>query len=643
MKRFPNRKTRFNPKGPNALLLLIVMLGLSIAYLFWYNSINVERETIAFSSFLSQVEAGNVKEVQISEQNVLGEFKKSVPAQIGEGQVKNVSAFSTTIFSPDTLWQKLHEHGVLIKVEPQDKQPWIPYVFLFLIFPMLMAGLYFFLRQGGQGGAGGKIFNVGKSRAKFFSPNTIKIKFKDVAGVEEAKEDLHDVVDFLKSSEKFKRIGAKIPRGILLTGAPGNGKTMLAKAVAGEANCPFFSVSGSDFVEVFVGVGASRVRDLFIQARKHAPCIVFIDEIDAVGRHRGVGIGGGNDEREQTLNQLLSEMDGFSTEPGEVIILAATNRQDVLDKALLRPGRFDRKVDVPYPDLSSREKILNIHIKDVKVTDDVDLHKVARGTASFSGADLANLINEAALIASKAKKDRVDMRDFELARDKILVGAERKTLTRPKEAIEMTAYHEAGHTLVLVLSPNSLPLHKVTILSRGGALGMTWYLPENDEVSKSEEELISEIMVCMGGRVAEEIVYGVEKRTTGAISDLKRATKLAYDMVAHYGMCDALGPISLPSSEGQKEYSQDTEKKIDEQVRAIITKCYEDTKKLIFENRERLDILAKTLVEQETLDSALVYKLLHIEPRKTIENFQSKEEVPTSSEIPVITSQELKK
>ncbi|MCK4264965.1 ATP-dependent zinc metalloprotease FtsH [Candidatus Babeliales bacterium] len=624
MRKLPNRKAKFN-RGPNAFILLLALLGLSIAYMFWYNSIAKDREQITFSTFLSQVESGNVKAVQISDQSVFGEFKKSVPMATRDNQLKQVGYFSTTVVSPDNLWQKMHDNGVIMEVEQQDKQPWVPYALFFLVFPFLLAVLYYFFKQSQGGASGSKIFNIGKSKARFFSPNTIKIKFKDVAGVEEAKEDLQDVVDFLKNPEKFKRIGAKIPRGVLLTGAPGNGKTLLAKAVAGEASCPFFSISGSDFVEVFVGVGASRVRDLFLQARRHTPCIVFIDEIDAVGRHRGAGFGGGNDEREQTLNQLLAEMDGFGTEPGEVIVLAATNRPDVLDKALLRPGRFDRKVEVPYPDLASREKILNIHIKGVKVGEDVDLQKIARGTPRFSGADLANLINEAALLASKRDREVVIMDDFEIARDKILVGAERKTLSRSKEAIEMTAYHESGHTLVVLLAPNTPPFHKVTILSRGGALGMTWYLPDGDEISKSEDEILSEIKVCLGGRLAEEIIYGKARRTTGAVSDLKRSTKLAYDMVVHYGMSE-LGPISLSSREGMKEYSSDTERKVDEQVRKIIDKCYDETKQLLLDNKDKLDSLAQALVERETLDAVEVYELLGLENPSKSYSFQGDEE-----------------
>ena len=614
MKRNFKKKPNFQGnKGPGALFLLLLIIGMGLGYLFWYNSINVDRETIPFSTFLSEVESGNVKSIAVQDQHAQGEFKQGIHVQ-GEGRIKKAQFFDTTIASLDSLWEKLHKHKVVMEVYPRDRSPWWSPLLLLFVFFSLIGLLYFFLRQG-QGGSSSKIFNVGKSRARFFSPNSIKIKFKDVAGVHEAKEDLGDVIDFLKNADKFKRIGARIPRGVLLTGAPGNGKTMLAKAVAGEANCPFFSASGSDFVEVFVGVGASRVRDLFVQARRHAPCIIFIDEIDAVGRHRGQGTGSGNEEREQTLNQLLSEMDGFSTEDGHVIVLAATNRPDVLDKALLRPGRFDRKVDVPYPDLVSREQILKIHIKSVRLDDSVNIKKLARGTSHFSGADLANLVNEAALVASKSNKDAVDMDDFEIARDKILVGAERKTLTRTEDEVRRTAIHESGHTLAMILAPQTQPLHKVTILSRGGALGITWYLPEGDEVSRNEEQMKAEIMVCLGGRVAEEIIYGVSGRTTGASSDLKTASQIAKDMVCRYGMSD-LGLLTLHEQPGHKEYSEATANKVDETMGRIVSDCYDATKKLIVDNKDKLELLAQELVDKETLDASEVYKLLGIKPRK---------------------------
>jgi cell division protease FtsH len=605
-------------RGPNALILLCILAS-AFGFLIWYNSITKERETISYSDFVTQVEKNNVKSVLMADQHVQGSFVNPLPLKL-DGRIKNASHFEATIIPTEKLLEKMHEHNVAIDVHPQDRSTWFSYFFFIFLFSLFIIGFYIFSRQnqGGGGGPGGKIFNVGKSRARFFMPNTIKTKFADVAGVDEAKEDLKDVVDFLKNPEKYKKMGAKIPRGVLLTGAPGNGKTMLAKAVAGEASVPFFSVSGSDFVEVFVGVGASRVRDLFAQARRHAPCIVFIDEIDAVGRQRGAGVGGGNDEREQTLNQLLAEMDGFSSKDGEVIVvIAATNRKDVLDKALLRPGRFDRKVEVPYPDLVSREGILKIHAAGVKLGPDVDLHKIARGTARFSGADLENLINEAALIASKNNALVITMNDFEFARDKILVGAERKTLTRTSDELRRTAYHEAGHTMMIVLSKLAHPLHKVTILSRGGALGITWYLPEGDQTSMSEEQIRSEIMVCLGGRLAEEIMYGAASRTTGASNDFQNASRLAHDMVCTYGM-SRLGPVIYNETEGgYRQYSEDTARKIDEEQARIIEECFKEAKTLLEANKDKLTTLAEELLKKETLDALEVYALLGIEPRVT--------------------------
>ncbi len=614
MKRGIRKRSALRGRGPNGLWFLLLLLGIGMAYLFWYNAVNRERESIPFTAFLTQVEGDNVKAVAVAEQLLQGELRRPIAVQ-RDGRIRHISYFETNIVPLDTLWPKLHEHNVTVEVYPQDRTNFGAYLLL-LLSPLLLLGLFFMMRQG-QGGGGGKIFNIGKSKAKFFSPNTIKIKFKDVAGVHEAKEDLRDIVEFLKSPEKFKRLGAKIPRGVLLTGQPGNGKTMLAKAVAGEASVPFFSVSGSDFVEVFVGVGASRVRDLFAQARRNTPCIIFIDEIDAVGRHRGAGVGGGNDEREQTLNQLLSEMDGFTTEAGEIIVLAATNRPDVLDSALLRPGRFDRKVEVPYPDMVSREQILKIHTSKVKLSKAINMNTVARGTARFSGADLANLVNEAALLASKNEKKSIDMEDFESARDKILVGAERKTLTRTQDEIRRTAYHEAGHTLVMALHDEAQPLHKVTILSRGGALGITWYLPEGDQVSKSEAEMLAEIQVCLGGRIAEEIIYGKEQRTTGAHSDFKGATKIARDMVMNYGMSE-LGAVIFEAPAGQKpDYSEATAQRIDEQISKIVHNCYTDAQKLLNENKDKLETLTVELLEKETLEAREVYTLLGLEQKKS--------------------------
>jgi cell division protease FtsH len=623
MKKKTRQRPSFKRRGPNALWLLLLFALLGLGYVFWWNLANADRHSVPFSTFLTQVDAGNITRATMHEQVIEGSFAQPI-AQMVDGEIRNVSNFSTVRDIAYPITKKLEDKKIAFEVYPIDTQNWSSLLFL-LLMPLGLVALYMMSKQGQSGG--GKIFSVGKSKARFFSPNQIKLKFKDVAGVNEAKEDLADIVSFLKNPAKFRKLGARIPQGILLTGAPGNGKTMLAKAVAGEASCPFFSASGSDFVEVFVGVGASRIRDLFAQARKHAPCIVFIDEIDSVGRSRGAGVGGGNDEREQTLNQLLAEMDGFGSTKGEVIVLAATNRPDVLDKALLRPGRFDRKVEVPFPDLVSREKILKIHSQKVPLGDDVDLKKIAQGTAQFSGADLANLINEAALRATKRDQKVISSDDFELSRDKIMVGAERTTLTRTKRDIERTAFHEAGHTLVMVLDPYANPLHKVTILSRGGALGLTWYFPEGDEVSKSEDQLYADIRVCLGGRIAEELAYGISSRTTGASSDFKKATQIAYGMVTQYGMSD-LGPIVFDQSScgygSSKQYSEATALKIDDAASAIVQKCYHEAKQLLEENRDKLDVLTHALVEKETLDAQQVYALLEL-PARPSQSFVSQE------------------
>jgi cell division protease FtsH len=448
-----------------------------------------------------------------------------------------------------------------------------------------------------------------------FLPSSIKENFNSVAGANEAKEELADVIDFLKNPKKYQRLGAKITRGVLLIGEPGNGKTLLARAVAGEANCPFFSISGSNFIEVFVGVGAARVRDLFAQARKHAPSIIFIDEIDAVGRHRGSGMGGGNDEREQTLNQLLAEMDGFETSPTPIIVIAATNRVDVLDKALLRPGRFDRRVTVPYPDLKSREAILDVHVKTVKVEENLDLKKIAQGTPGFSGADLANLVNEATIIASKENKDLVTMHDFDEARDKIMLGKESKSIMLTPEDKKLIAYHEAGHALVRLLLPEtSDPLHKVTIIPRGSALGVTHFLPEREKYITTKEEMESSVMSALGGRVAEEIIFNT--LTTGAYSDFQAANRMTRNMVTKYGMSPEIGTIIYSQQHGEFEYSQKTAEKIDAEVQRLTALYHEQTRKLLEDNRDKLDLLANALMEKETMNADEIYELLSITPRQ---------------------------
>ena len=603
------RKGSFGGKGPNAMWILLFFLGVGLLYLFWYNSTNREIETLTYSKLLTAVEQDKVASISVQDQYVQGKYKDN-------------KVFTAYVVATEHFWDTLRQHHVDVEVYPQEKQSWGLYLLLSLL-PLIILLLFFYFRQSQSGGGSSKIFSVGKSKARFFSPNTINITFKDVAGVQEAKEDLKDVIDFLKNPEKFARLGAKIPRGILLSGAPGNGKTLLAKAVAGEASCPFFSISGSDFVEVFVGVGASRVRDLFAQAKRHSPCIVFIDEIDAVGRQRGIGLGGGNDEREQTLNQLLSEMDGFSTEHGAVIILAATNRPDVLDKALLRPGRFDRIIEVPFPDLISREEILKVHSRNVKLDKTVDLSRIARGTPGFSGADLENLINEAALIASKSNEASVETKHFEVARDKILLGSERKTMILSDKEKTVTAYHESGHTLLNLLLPDTDPFHKVTIVPRGRALGVSWSLPEKDQYSKSKSEMLSRIIVCFGGLLAEKLIFN--EQTSGAANDIEQATKIARAMVTRYGMSE-LGPIDLNTSQehpylgrdiqNPKEFSERTAQRIDEEIEKIVKHCYQKGETLLTEHHAKLELLAKTLAEKETLHAKEVYDLLGLEPRE---------------------------
>lgn len=605
-----NNKGILHGRGPNNTTWgLILCLLAALLFLFWYNSLDQSKN---FSEFLDLVESDKVKSVVINDQHVGVELKDQ-------------TRFVTAVIPSDSLWKTLRSHNVEMSVYVQEKQGWLLSL-LFTLLPFLLLFLFFYFRQGqGGGGAGGagKIFSVGKSKAKVFAPGQNNITFKDVAGAVEAKEELKDIVEFLKTPEKFERLGAKIPRGVLLSGSPGNGKTLLAKAVAGEAGCQFLSISGSDFVEVFVGVGASRVRDLFVQARKSSPCIVFIDEIDAVGRQRGVGIGGGNDEREQTLNQLLSEMDGFSTEAGAVIVLAATNRQDVLDKALLRPGRFDRIVEVPYPDLASRLQILEVHGSKVKLDATVQLDKIARGTPGFSGADLANLINEAALAASKANKEQVHIEDFEEARDRILLGLKSSSMVLLPKEKRMTAFHESGHALINLLELSTDPFHKVTIMPRGRTLGVSFSLPESESYQTTKTQIISRIKVALGGLLAEKLMFN--EQTTGVSNDLEKATQLAKAMVCRYGMSD-LGPIVFGKTYDDKpDYSEDTARKVDAEISKIMEKCKEEAGQLLKENKDKLTLLAETLFEKETLLAHEVYALLGIEPRE-MHSFRGQEE-----------------
>ncbi len=599
------KNSGFGSNGGPRNLLIAVAIGLACLLVVTklHHDIRSKSEK-SFSQFLAAVDAGQVKQVEVD-------------GPVAQWRAADDQVYQTITATDPQMWERLQQKGVEITFKDGSTKMGSWQILLIIMFVCGLAFVWYMFRQGkSAGGSGGSnIFTMGKSRAKMFLPSEIKEKFTSVAGASEAKEELLDVVDFLRTPEKYERLGAKITRGVLLVGEPGNGKTLLARAVAGEANCPFFSISGSDFIEVFVGVGASRVRDLFAQARKAAPCIVFIDEIDAVGRSRGSGMGGGgNDEREQTLNQLLTEMDGFETSKDPVIVLAATNRADVLDKALLRPGRFDRRVEVPYPDLISREEILKVHAKNVKISDTVDMKKIARGTPGFSGADLANLINEAAILASKENKAKVTLEDFEEARDKVLIGKELRTIVLSEDERKMTAYHEAGHALVRLLLPeNSDPLHKVTIVPRGRALGVTHSLPEREKYSTTKEEMLASIQSALGGRVAEELEFG--KLATGAYSDFKVATSIARNMVCHYGMSADLGPI-VYTQHGEFEHSEHTAQRIDNEVRRIIDESYQKAKELLVNNRVMLTVLAQALLEKETMYASEIYELLGITPRE---------------------------
>ncbi|MBS1987315.1 ATP-dependent zinc metalloprotease FtsH [Candidatus Dependentiae bacterium] len=598
-----NQKNSFFQDGPKGLVVAVVLFVVCMIALQKLVEFTGEIKSLSYTEFQKQVTSDLVKSIVVTGQDV-------------QGSLRDGGHFHTVIPQNAQDWSMLNEHGVNVTVADTTGQMSLLYIVMIALFFIGLAVLYFFrqARNAQNGGGGGaNIFNMGKSRAKMFMPSSIKENFDSVAGAAEAKEELKDIVDFLKNPEKYRRLGAQMTRGVLLVGEPGNGKTLLAKAVAGEATCPFFSISGSDFIEVFVGVGASRVRDLFAQARKHAPSIIFIDEIDAVGRHRGNSHGGGSDEREQTLNQLLTEMDGFQTGGGSVIVIAATNRPDVLDKALLRPGRFDRRVVVPYPDLKSREEILKVHARDVKLSPEVDLAKIARGTPGFSGADLKNIINEAAINASKANQEMITVKDFEEARDRIMLGKEIKTMTQSKQELELTAYHESGHALVALMLPeHSDPLHKITIIPRGRALGVTHSLPEREKYTQTREELLAKIKMSLGGRAAEQLVFN--KVTTGAYSDFVSATDIARTMVCSYGM-STMGPV-IYNQGGSFEYSQKTAERIDAEVQRILDECAQETMQLLIENRDKLNLLATTLLEKETLFAGEIYELLGIAARE---------------------------
>lgn len=595
---------KFKGGSHNILLWAGIFFVVSLIFLTQLTDYSRDTKQLSYSNFLKKVEQGEVEKVTVDGQELYG-------------VLKGRAHFETVLPATFNDWSFLRDKGVEVAVAAPASAIGFWHILLLIFLVGLPIVAWFFMRQSrnASGGSGGNIFSMGKSKARMFMPTQIKTTFASVAGAVEAKEDLADVVDFLRHPEKYRRLGAKIPKGVLLVGEPGNGKTLLAKAVAGEANCPFFSISGSDFIEVFVGVGAARVRDLFAQARKHAPCIIFIDEIDAVGRQRGGGLGGGNDEREQTLNQLLTEMDGFDNSQATVVVLAATNRPDVLDKALLRPGRFDRRVDVPYPDVSSREQILKVHVQQVKLSPEVDLQKIARGTPGFTGADLANLVNEAAINASKKNESQVTIADFEEARDRMLVGKELKTIVLSPQEREMTAWHEAGHAMVRLMLPEVTdPLHKVTIVPRGKALGVTHSLPEREKYSQSKDEMVASIMAALGGRIAEEMTF--HKLSTGAYSDFQYASRLARAMVCQYGMSSELGPI-VYDQHGDFVYSQDTAQKIDDAVRTLIAGCYTKARELLEAHKDKLEKLAHALLERETMEAQAIYELLGIPPRQT--------------------------
>ncbi len=585
---------------------------------------------ISFSEFVSAVERSDVQDVLIQGPNISGSFKSG-------------GDFRT--YSPDdpSLVPTLREHGVNIKAVPRSDNEVTFWSVIISWFPMLLLiGVWiFFMRQMQSGG--GKAMGFGKSRAKLLTEKQGRVTFEDVAGVDEAKQELEEIVEFLRDPQKFQRLGGKIPKGVLLVGPPGTGKTLLARSIAGEANVPFFTISGSDFVEMFVGVGASRVRDMFEQGKKNAPCIIFIDEIDAVGRHRGAGLGGGNDEREQTLNQLLVEMDGFEANEG-VILIAATNRPDVLDPALLRPGRFDRQVVVPNPDILGRERILQVHSKKTPLAPDVDLKVIARGTPGFSGADLANLVNEAALLAARKAKRVVGMQEFEEAKDKVLMGAERRSMVMTEEEKKLTAYHEGGHALVMLHVPNHEPLHKVTIIPRGRALGVTMFLPERDKYSMSRVELEAQLASLFGGRVAEEVTFGAERVTTGASDDIRRATDIARRMVTEFGFSEKLGPLRYTDNQGevflghsvtqQKNVSDATARVIDEEVRSFVEAGEETARKIIMEHRPQLEIIAQGLLEHETLSRDEIEALLRGEKVNKSERQPPKKDSGRRSSVP---------
>ncbi|MCA3255298.1 MAG: ATP-dependent zinc metalloprotease FtsH [Alphaproteobacteria bacterium] len=561
---------------------------------------------LPYSDFIAKVEEGSVKEVEIRGQNLAG-------------RLQNDTLFQTYAPADPDLVQRLRERGVRFTAQPEERGSFLSQLIISILPFALMIGIWLLVMRQMQNGAGKGAMGFGKSRAKLLTEKQGRVTFDDVAGIDEAREELQEIVDFLKDPGKFHRLGGKIPKGALLVGPPGTGKTLLARAIAGEANVPFFTISGSDFVEMFVGVGASRVRDMFEQAKKNAPCIIFIDEIDAVGRHRGAGLGGGNDEREQTLNQLLVEMDGFDANEG-IIIVAATNRPDVLDPALLRPGRFDRQIVVGRPDIEGREKILQVHMRKVPLAPDVVARVIARGTPGFSGADLANLVNEAALLAARKGKRLVSMAEFEEAKDKVMMGVERKSMVMTEDEKRMTAYHEAGHAVVALHEPASDPIHKATIIPRGRALGMVMRLPERDAYSLHRDKMHANLSVAMGGRIAEELIFGYDKVSSGASGDIQMATDLARNMVTQWGMSDKLGPLKYTENQEevflghsvsrQQNVSERTAQLIDEEVKRIVTEGYDRAKQVLTDNIDQLHRVAGALLEYETLSGDEIKRIL---------------------------------
>jgi cell division protease FtsH len=580
-----------------------------------------------YSTFMEEARQGHIGKVKM-------DSTRTLKATTRDG--KNYTVYTPGIQDP-WMVSDLMKHGVTVEAKPEEEPSLLMNIFVSWFPMLLLIGVWIFFMRQMQGGGRGGAFSFGKSRARMLDENQNQVTFADVAGVDEAKEEVAELVDFLRDPSKFQKLGGRIPRGVLMVGSPGTGKTLLARAIAGEAKVPFFSISGSDFVEMFVGVGAARVRDMFEQAKKNAPCIVFIDEIDAVGRQRGAGLGGGNDEREQTLNQLLVEMDGFEGTSG-VIVIAATNRPDVLDPALLRPGRFDRQVVVPLPDIRGREQILLVHMRKVPIAPDVDASIIARGTPGFSGADLANLVNEAALFAARGGKRLVDMEDFERAKDKVIMGAERKSMVMPEEERKNTAYHESGHAIVARLLPKTDPVHKVTIIPRGRALGVTMQLPVEDRYSYNRDYLLNNIAVLFGGRIAEELF--MNQMTTGASNDFKRATEMARRMVTEWGMSEALGPMVYGENEGEvflgrsvtthQNMSEDTMKAVDKEVRAIIDQQYSLARRLLEENREKVEAMTKALLEWETLDAEQINDIMQGRPPRPPKPVAAKPATPPS-------------